>query len=58
MPVTLDTESVTTPVVLPAISAPSTSSTATESPWHSALIPLLMGGSALGLAFWALARTW
>ena len=58
MPVSLDTESATTPAVLPAMPAPSTSSTATGSPWHSALLPLLMGGSALGLAFWALVRTW
>jgi phosphopantetheine--protein transferase-like protein len=46
------------PTVLPAVTAPPAASADGGSRWHSAWLPLLMGSSALGLALWALVRTW
>jgi hypothetical protein len=50
--------SAVTPAVLPAVTALSEASADVEARWHSAWLPLLMGCSALGLAFWALVLTW
>jgi phosphopantetheine--protein transferase-like protein len=47
-----------TPTVLPTVTAPRGASANVESRWQSAWLPLLMGSSALGLALWALVRTW
>ena len=47
-----------TATALPALTAPPAAPAAVGSRWYSALLPLLMGGSALGLALWALVRTW
>jgi phosphopantetheine--protein transferase-like protein len=55
---TSDSRSAVTPVVLPTVSVSPTLSTDTESRWYSVLLPLFMGSSALGLALWALVRTW
>jgi holo-[acyl-carrier protein] synthase len=55
---TPDIRSAVTPAVVPIVSVSPTPSTDTESRWHSAWLPLFMGSSALGLALWALARTW
>ena len=58
MPVTPEVSSAVTPTVLPAVSVSPAPSTATESRWQSIWLSLLMGSSALGLALWALVRTW
>lgn len=52
------TASSVTPAVLPAAIAPPAASTVAGSRAHTAWLPLLMGSSALGLALWALVRTW
>jgi phosphopantetheinyl transferase (holo-ACP synthase) len=58
VPATPSARSAITPTMLPVITTPPAASAAVESRWHSAWLPLLMGSSALGLAFWALVRTW
>ncbi|HEY7491420.1 MAG TPA: hypothetical protein VIH59_09970, partial [Candidatus Tectomicrobia bacterium] len=58
VPATPGASSAVAPTVLPAVTTPPAVSTDRESRWHSAWLPLLMGSSALGLALWALARTW
>jgi phosphopantetheinyl transferase (holo-ACP synthase) len=52
------TRSTVTPTVLPAVTALPDASADVEARWHSAWLPLLMVSSALGLALWALMRTW
>jgi phosphopantetheinyl transferase (holo-ACP synthase) len=49
---------VKTPTVLPAVTTFPAASVDIESRWPSAWLPLLIGSSALGLALWALVRTW
>ena len=58
VPSTPGARSAVPPTVLPAVTAPPAASADVGSRWHSAWLPLLMGGSALGLALWALVRTW
>lgn len=47
-----------TPTVLPTLTTSPAASVDRESRWPSAWLPVLMGSSALGLALWALVRTW
>jgi phosphopantetheinyl transferase (holo-ACP synthase) len=58
VPVTPGARSAVMPTTLPAVTAPRGASAHVESRWQSAWLPLLMGSSALGLALWALVRTW
>jgi phosphopantetheine--protein transferase-like protein len=58
VPVTSGVTSTSTPTVLPAVTVPSVTSAHGESHRRSAWLPLLLGGSALGLALWSLVRTW
>lgn len=58
VPATPSARSAVTPARLPVVPAPPAASAETGSHWHSALLPLLMGSSAMGLALWALVRTW
>jgi hypothetical protein len=58
IPVTPGARSAVMPTMLPAVTAPRVASAHVESRWQSAWLPLLMGSSALGLALWALVRTW
>jgi phosphopantetheinyl transferase (holo-ACP synthase) len=58
VPETPGARNAVTPTVLPAVTAPPAASADIGSHWHGAWLPLLMGGSALGLALWALVRTW
>jgi phosphopantetheinyl transferase (holo-ACP synthase) len=58
VPVTPGARSAVMPTMLPAVTAPRDAYANVEPRWQSAWLPLLMGSSALGLALWALARTW
>lgn len=58
VPATPGVRSTSTPTVLPAFTVPAVASAYGESRGPSAWLPLLLGSSALGLAFWALVRTW
>jgi holo-[acyl-carrier protein] synthase len=58
VPATPGSRSAVTPTGLPTVTAPPAAPTTIKSRWHGSWLPLLMGGSALGLAFWALVRTW
>ena len=58
VPATPGARSVVTPTVLPVVAVSPAASAAGESRWDSAWLPLLLGSSALGVALWALARTW
>lgn len=50
--------SAATPAELPGVTAPPATAVGTGSHWRRVLLPLLMGSSAMGLALWALVRTW
>jgi phosphopantetheine--protein transferase-like protein len=58
VPVTPGGMSTSTPTELPAVTVPSVASAHGESHRRRAWLPLLLGGSALGLALWSLVRTW
>lgn len=58
VPANSPAESTVTPAVSPAVTAPPATSAYAGSRWPGAWLPLLMGGSALALALWALVRTW
>jgi holo-[acyl-carrier protein] synthase len=47
-----------TPARSPVVTAPPVASAETRSRWHNAWLSLLLGSSAMGLALWALMRTW
>jgi phosphopantetheine--protein transferase-like protein len=51
-------ESAITPATVPASLAPPAAAGDAGMHWRSAWLPVLMGSSALGLALWALVRTW
>ena len=58
IPATPDVGSAVTPAVLPAVTASPAASVEAGSRWHSTVLLVLMGSSAMGLALWALVRTW
>jgi holo-[acyl-carrier protein] synthase len=58
VPPTPSTGSAATPAGLPVVTAPPAAAAGTGLHWHRALLPLLIGSSAMGLALWALIRTW